>query len=167
VLPSSTAALGAASGNADATPDDDQLHAVPASGPARILNSMQAPHPQKPQLPRAAPILSNGPKASRKGAATPQQTSACVRIPKTANSTEVCSMAAVTIPGCMYSCWNAARTAERCACCWHGQRLVDNSCRACPVGTYARSGWNVCQQCSPGYSTYSEASIACNGEAWL
>jgi hypothetical protein len=115
------------------------------------------------QPPRAAPVLDRAPKAPRKCAAAPMQTSSYARVPASANSSEVCSMAAVTIPGCMYSCWDKAHTVERCACCWQGQQLAGNSCEACPVGSYARRRGDVCQECSTGYSTFSEASVACNG----
>uniref|UniRef100_A0A383VH26 Tyrosine-protein kinase ephrin type A/B receptor-like domain-containing protein n=1 Tax=Tetradesmus obliquus TaxID=3088 RepID=A0A383VH26_TETOB len=119
--------------------------------------------------PRAAPapVLGPAPKAPRRSAAEPMQGGACVRIPNTANSTEVCNMASVMIPGCMYSCWNRNHTAERCACCWKGQQLVGGRCEACPVGSFAGNGWNVCQQCRPGYSTSSNGSGVCNAAALL
>uniref|UniRef100_A0A383WDU4 Tyrosine-protein kinase ephrin type A/B receptor-like domain-containing protein n=1 Tax=Tetradesmus obliquus TaxID=3088 RepID=A0A383WDU4_TETOB len=141
---------------------------VPLSLPQAAAAAAAAPRLKRPVAslvtqPKAAPMLGPSSKTPRKAAAGPMQASACRRIPPSANSTEVCNMAAVTIIGCMYSCWNRNHTDERCACCWQGQQLVNNSsCEPCPVGSFARSGWNSCQACRPGTSTASTGSVFCN-----
>jgi hypothetical protein len=115
--------------------------------------------PVKPRLGSAA--------TPRKGAAAPAQVNVCQARIAAANKTasEVCGMSGVTLLGCMYSCRDKQRTTERCICCWPGLQLLNNSCEACPVGTFAKvSGTNECQTCKAGYSTNSEASIVCNGE---
>jgi hypothetical protein len=138
-----------------------------ASDTPLLRNAQQTPASMLGRLtlhPKAAPVLGSTVNLRSNGAKTPAQGSVCTAAHSKRRATG-CSTSSVTIPACMYSCWNAQHTTETCACCWPGHELLDNSCEPCPVGTYARNGWNVCVKCSVGYSTFSDKSNACNGKA--
>jgi hypothetical protein len=127
------------------------------------------PHLNHPgfSLPKPAPELrakARGGSKPRGAAAAPAQSSVCTAAHNRRKASTRCSTAGATIPACLYSCWDSAHTTETCACCWAGHKLVGNSCEACPVGTYARTGWNACVQCGEGFSTLRDQSSACNGK---
>jgi hypothetical protein len=116
-------------------------------------------HPSVTLMPKPAPELRPKIRGGSKpqGAAAPAQSSACTTA-RSSRKANRCSNAGVTIPACLYSCWDSAHTTETCACCWAGHQLVGNKCEACPVGTYARTAGNACLKCNEGYSTFSDQS---------
>jgi hypothetical protein len=146
-----------------------------ASTPANSM-ATQLPQPKKlrfparsslhsffPLVPKPAPELHPKSRGGSKPKGAAAQSSVCTAA-RSSRKANRCSNAGVTIPACLYSCWNSAHTAETCACCWAGHQLVGNKCEACPVGTYARTAENVCLKCNEGYSTLTDQSSTCNGK---
>lgn len=141
--------------------------AAPASNAALALR-------RKPS-PVLGPVARTPPKSR---STRPMQYSVCTaalaqlgRNASRPGSLKGCSNVGVTVPGCLLFCWDKNRTVETCACCFAGHEMVgrgsNSSCQACPVGTYAGTSWNVCAKCRTGYSTFSDRSLACNGERAL